>query len=239
MAVTDYKITDTSGYKMQDIVGDSLSGTVAENKAAFDNLGLYIIQRYNALCDYLDTNVEGKLIDIDDVYPVGSIYISTTSSTSPTSIFGGTWQQVKDKFLLCAGDTYTAGATGGSADAVIPSHTHTITASAGTVAGHKHALTSASINSAGAHTHTTTFYNYSESTTSTNAAPLKAIHHNASTATFATSSAGSHSHTLTGTTDKDGEHTHTITATASTTGVSATGANMPPYLAVYVWKRTA
>ena len=48
------------------------------------------------------------------IYPVGSIYMSV-NSTSPASLFGGTWEQIKDTFLLSAGDTYTAGATGGSA----------------------------------------------------------------------------------------------------------------------------
>lgn len=54
-------------------------------------------------------------------YPVGSIYLSTFS-TSPSSLFGGTWEQIKDVFLLAAGDTYTAGSTGGSANAVVVRH---------------------------------------------------------------------------------------------------------------------
>ena len=48
------------------------------------------------------------------VYPVGSIYMSV-SSTSPASLFGGTWTQIQDKFLLAAGTTYAAGSTGGEA----------------------------------------------------------------------------------------------------------------------------
>lgn len=48
------------------------------------------------------------------IYPVGSIYMSTVS-TSPATLFGGTWTQLKDIFLLGAGDTYSAGATGGAA----------------------------------------------------------------------------------------------------------------------------
>ena len=50
----------------------------------------------------------------NELYPVGSIYMST-ENTSPASMFGGTWEQIKDKFLLSAGDTYSAGATGGEA----------------------------------------------------------------------------------------------------------------------------
>lgn len=59
----------------------------------------------------------------NDVYPINSIYLSV-SSTSPASLFGGTWEQIKDRFLLSAGDTYTNGDTGGSADAVVVSHNH-------------------------------------------------------------------------------------------------------------------
>ena len=53
-------------------------------------------------------------------YPVGSIYMST-NNTSPASMFGGTWEQIKDKFLLSAGSNYSAGATGGESR-----HTHSL-----------------------------------------------------------------------------------------------------------------
>ena len=46
-------------------------------------------------------------------YPVGSIYVSATP-TSPASLFGGTWEQLKDRFLLGAGGGYAAGGTGGA-----------------------------------------------------------------------------------------------------------------------------
>ena len=54
------------------------------------------------------------------VYPIGSIYMSV-NSTSPATLFGGTWEQLKDRFLLGAGDTYSNGATGGATSA---SHKH-------------------------------------------------------------------------------------------------------------------
>lgn len=61
-------------------------------------------------------------------YPIGSIYLSV-NNINPGTIFGGTWQQIKDRFLLGAGSTYSAGATGGSATHKLtinemPSHTH-------------------------------------------------------------------------------------------------------------------
>lgn len=54
-----------------------------------------------------------------EAYPVGAIYISTVS-TSPASLFGGTWQALESRFLLPASATYAAGSTGGA-----KTHKHT------------------------------------------------------------------------------------------------------------------
>ena len=51
----------------------------------------------------------------ETVYPVGSVYMSL-SNKNPTTLFGGTWERLKDTFLLAAGDTYAAGTTGGEAE---------------------------------------------------------------------------------------------------------------------------
>lgn len=65
---------------------------------------------------------------LDVIYPVGSIYMST-NGTSPATLIGGTWTQVKDMFLLGAGSSYAAGSTGGETKHALtisemPSHTH-------------------------------------------------------------------------------------------------------------------
>ena len=65
------------------------------------------------------------------IYPVGSIYMST-SSANPGTLFGGTWQQITGRFLLAAGGGYSAGATGGEAAHTLtvsemPAHSHQIT----------------------------------------------------------------------------------------------------------------
>lgn len=65
-----------------------------------------------------------------DAHPVGSYYWSD-APTSPATLFGGSWVPVKDVFVLAAGDTYAAGATGGEAThkltvGELPSHTHPV-----------------------------------------------------------------------------------------------------------------
>lgn len=65
---------------------------------------------------------------IDMVYPVGAIYMSV-NSTNPGNLFGGKWEQIKDRFMLACGDTYAAGSTGGEATHTLtvdemPSHRH-------------------------------------------------------------------------------------------------------------------
>jgi hypothetical protein len=67
-------------------------------------------------------------------YPVGSIYTSTVSTNPGTSLGFGTWTAFgAGRVLIGNGGGFSAGATGGSADAIVVSHTHTgTTASAGT-----------------------------------------------------------------------------------------------------------
>lgn len=74
-------------------------------------------------------------------YPVGSIYINATSSTNPATLLGfGTWVAFgagRVPVGLDAGNAAfdTAEETGGSADAITVSHTHTATV---TDPGHSH-----------------------------------------------------------------------------------------------------
>ena len=69
---------------------------------------------------------------IDALIPaVGEIYIST-SNENPSLRFGGTWKQIKDAFLLAAGDAYSLGSIGGEVIHTLtidemPSHTHALT----------------------------------------------------------------------------------------------------------------
>ena len=75
--------------------------------------------------------------DLVEMYPIGSIYISV-DSTSPASLFGGTWEQLEGRTLIGAGtvtdennlsQTFTLGADGGELKHTLtldemPSHNH-------------------------------------------------------------------------------------------------------------------
>ena len=109
------------------------------NTPAFVIVGNPIVLSSNNYIIYAD----GKNLT-DTIYPVGSLYWSS-KSTNPASLFGGTWVQIKDRFVLACGDTYkTVGATGGASSVTLsvsnmPSHTHSFTPS-GTVGSHSHGL---------------------------------------------------------------------------------------------------
>lgn len=126
----------------------------------------------------------GKAL-LDYLHPVGSIYQST-DPTSPADLFGGTWEQVKDRFLLAAGDSHAAGSTGGE---------------------EKHVLTAAEMAN---HTHG---YDYTGQSDTTGTGAIKIV------------SPGGTANAYTG------------KATSNCNGQAHN--NMPPYLAVYTWRRTA
>jgi len=68
---------------------------------------------------------------------VGAIYQSY-ESTSPASLFGGTWTQLTDRFLVGAGSSYAVGATGGEKTHKLtveemPNHAHGINTGCGSV----------------------------------------------------------------------------------------------------------
>lgn len=92
--------------------------------AYVDEQGLVTLT--NEIKNKVDTKYLSDIMNL--IYPVGAIYMSM-NNTNPSLIFGGTWEQIQDRFLLAAGNTYAAGATGGEANHIltideIPAHTH-------------------------------------------------------------------------------------------------------------------
>lgn len=124
-------------------------------------------------------------------YPIGSIYISV-DSTNPSELLGfGVWEQIKDTFLLSAGDKYEGGAVGGDAE-------HTLTIDEMPKHSHKFA------------------YGVTGATASTTMLVIPGD-------SFESGSAEWRTTTQDFIVESGGDVAHN---------------NMPPYLAVYVWKRT-
>lgn len=143
-----------------------------------------------------------------DAHPVGSIYEST-NSTSPATLFGGTWESYgSGRFLLGANSAHGVGTTGGE-------ETHKLSVSEMPV--HNHGF-SGTTSTNGAHSHG---YEVSKG------------YGDAQSADW-TRYEGSYWQTTT-----DGNHNHTFSGTTSNTGRSAAHNNMPPYITVYRWRRTA
>lgn len=179
-----------------------------------------------------------------DAYPVGAYYISS-NSTSPATLFGGTWERVQDRMILAAGSTYTAGNTGGSATktlsvANMPTHSH----SCNSVGNHTHTRGSMEINGTIVNSGgvlNQAFGETYQSSTSISGAFTGRWKTQAPTADGeGTSSmlAGfdfTASRSWSGATSSNGQHQHTIGNNGSGTAFNI----MPPYIVAYVWRRTA
>ena len=90
--------------------GDALAGK-ADKSTVQDESG-------NAIF-YSKAEVEAKIKEILAAQRKKDLarikYWASDDPTSPASFIGGTWEQIKDCFILAAGDTYAAGSTGGEA----------------------------------------------------------------------------------------------------------------------------
>lgn len=67
---------------------------------------------------------------LDFFYPVGTIYITEDKSFDPSKRWGGTWELIKDRMIIGAGNSYAVKSTGGEATHTltgkeIPPHNHT------------------------------------------------------------------------------------------------------------------
>jgi hypothetical protein len=127
-------------------------------------------------------------------YPVGSIYMSS-NSTSPAYLFGGSWEQIYDKFLLAAGSSYYSGQTGGQSK---------VTLSVEQIPAHNHIV------------------KYSRDSSSSQWVKGYLYMTSLADSSFSTGTDGS-----------------PCTINMDNTGGGQSHENMPPYLAVYMWKRIA
>ena len=110
--------------KMLPKTGGAMTGAISMGTNRITDLGTPAANTDAATKGYVDLAA----------YPVGAIYISTVS-TSPASLFGGTWEQIKDRFLYSVGDTAFAGQQGGEISHTLtvnemPPHQHSVYADA-------------------------------------------------------------------------------------------------------------
>lgn len=169
------------------------------------------------------------------IYPVGSIYMST-SSINPQTIFGGTWVAWGQGRVPVGVGTSTdnedinmsfdsANLNGGYANIRNLSHTHTI--------NHEHSDTF-SVASGGSHS-----YKIGADHDSASGGYGYTIHRTSSNTNTGGSynitgqSAGSHAHTLNGS-------VISYSGSSGSSGVTKeNGQNYPPYVTCYMWRRTA
>lgn len=156
----------------------------------------------NPAVNQLFFQTAGTNFVLDNVYPIGSIYMNV-NSTNPGTLFGGTWEQIQGKFLLGMSSSYPAGSQGGEASHTLtteemPSHGHNPANEAGYYGFITNSKKAFSIGDMGSQSGSGRYYPYAS-------------------AAFDISR-----NTLTGTTGGGKSHN-----------------NMPPYLSIYIWKRTA
>lgn len=264
---------------------DGLSRLWGKVKGLVHDGTLTIKQNGNTVGTFSANASEDKEIDLTggggggitllDVYPVGSIYMSI-NNVSPQVLFGGTWQQIKDTFLLSAGDTHSAGSTGGEenhtlSESEMPSHNHAFTGTANQSTSsknlaHTHSIpalsgTAASKTLSGSVQLGGNVVMSSNSNKLTNGSGIvsigtitggmKTVSNSTDRGSVSQNSQinvnATHDHSVatvantSGAMSANADHSHTFTA-SGTIGSKGSGTahnNMPPYLAVYMWKRTA
>jgi hypothetical protein len=176
------------------------------------------------------------------LFPVGALYSSTSATNPGTSLGFGTWTAFGAGRMLIGvgtsgGQTFAGGATGGDFAPALLSHTHTGT-TGGQSANHTHGF-SGTTSGVGNHVHTQSAY-LTDSLPGFNGVPSGG---NPAAGVGAvgpdTQAAGAHDHSYSGTTGTvSADHNHSFTTAASSSGSQTTG-NLPPYVAVYMWQRTA
>ena len=192
------------------------------------------------------------------LYPIGTIYTCNTNvaitkdaSSNPIcpiqTLLGGVWTPIYDTFLFAAkkgthsvSKDYYPGDSGGSKDAIIPYHNHTIASGGG---NHTHTTEGGSKTLTG---YFTIKEMYSGGTLISDWSGCVSVEKNiGNNENSIDDIAGTqkkrmkvkfdfaHTHNIA----SSGSHTHTVNYAGSSG--NATGANMPPYKAVYAWYRAS
>ena len=181
----DYKWGSLVVNDVANATNDGNGNNIVNTYATKTDVSTNYLTKTDASNTYATKTESGNAVNFDKIYPVGSIYMNL-KNVEPSTLFGGTWEQILGKFLLAAydGGGYPSGSTGGEAEHTLtiqemPNHTHSLTLVADGIGGNSGRGV---------------VYDYKNGST---------------------------------------------IATTDPTGNNIPHNNMPPYLAVYMWKRTA
>lgn len=204
---------------------------IGKSSAATGNNTLLEIAMPTVFTNQVATATLESMGLLDFIYPIGSLYLSV-GATSPANLFGGTWElTAKGKTLLGADQdtptpTYAVNTSGGSlTHNHTYSHTHTVPG-----VSHNHGAG----NAWGKWNHHDGYMYFTEKASVTAYKPsgraaISGQTYNSSNQTDALELAG---------------NVNNATPGASTTNTqnnttTSNGGSLPPYLAVYIWQRTA
>ena len=236
----------------------------ASDSAVISNAGVGIATvtenglNVSGVCTATSFDGDGSLItNVGGTIPSGGIILwSGAANAIPTGwvLCDGqnSTPDLRNRFVVGAGDSYAVDATGGSADATLVSHTHgSGNLGTGNAGSHSH---SGNTNNTGDHSHSGNTNNTGDhahrwGTDDADGAggsgnpdanggqtwrawtDTQGAHsHNINT-----NNSGSHSHNIN--TNNTGDHSHNVNGDTASSGSSATGANLPPYYALcYIMK---
>ena len=219
--------------------------------------GIVTAISYSGITTSMISDYGGGLGGGGDSFPTGGIILwSGAANAIPTGwvLCDGqnSTPDLRNRFVVGAGDSYAVDATGGSADATLVSHTHgSGNLGTGNAGSHSH---SGNTNNTGDHSHSGNTNNTGshahrwgtdDSDGASGAGNPDANggqswkawtddqgshSHNVNT-----NNSGSHSHNIN--TNNTGDHSHNVSGDTASSGSSATGANLPPYYALcYIMK---
>jgi hypothetical protein len=181
------------------------------------------------------------------IVPVGGIIMwsgSIISIPARWALCDGTnsTPNLRDRFIVGAGSTYAVNATGGTADAIIVYHDHSVAATFTGTALATHGHTASSVVTDPGHYHTSTLYNlndFNQGGASYQGAEALGDDQQGTFSFNTDSKTTGITVTTSISSNSAGTPAGTISASANTTGSSGTNANLPPYYALAYIMRTS
>ena len=195
----DYNITGNLG----------INGTLTINGSSGTSGQVLVSQGDGAVPKWGDAFITGMIMlwsGATDAVPAGWSLCDGTGNTP----------DLRDRFVVGAGNSYDVNATGGSKDAIAISHSHNFSGTTSGAGGHNHKVVHSSTSSS-------TFSSNTQTLTWASAGGLGNSDYRGG------SSSGTANR---GKSNSAPDHSHSVSGNTSTSGASATNANLPPYFAL-------